>query len=232
MSKFAWYSRNFEGMIPKELLIELVQELDDYCKGITTGHTMDDFVQYLYFKRKSQKVLTRKIGGEVEHTAAVSQATADDLGRLLGMLNRYAKYYLKMAFANSVLQTPEEFTYLMVLFTYNKLPMTELIRKNIMEKTSGLEVIKRLIRMGLIEYAEKSDDKRAKPIAISNLGRDVLLGILPQMRLVGEVVAGNLTEDEQRMLVHLMSKLDYHHHKLYDDKEKAALPDYLYRPEH
>ncbi len=213
-------------MIPKKLLVEVIEELDLYCANYPDDATYEGFVAFMKVNQTAKNSQMRKIGGDYTPVMERDRPT-EDVGKLLVMLYRYAKNYIKLAFEDTPLQTPEEFTYLMVLFTYDKLPQSELIRKNIMEKASGNEVIKRLMRMGLIVEAEKTGDKRSKPIAISPLGRRVLIDILPKMKRVGDVVSGTLNNTERQLLTHLMAKLDHHHHDLYGQKGKHTLEDFM-----
>ncbi len=200
-------------MIKKDLLIQIAEELDDYCSNESADGTLTEFLKYMYLKNSIGITQTRKVGGE---HAIVSErdVPAEDLGKLLLMMNRYAKHYIK-------------FTFLMVLFSYDKLLQTELIRKNAVEKASGTEVIRRLMRLGLIEEAPKVSDKRAKPISISNAGRAELFKVLPKMKTVGNILIGNLSDEERDLLIILLAKLDHHHHILMDKKDVTELEQYL-----
>ncbi|SUI99481.1 MarR family [Sphingobacterium spiritivorum] len=216
------------SMIPKNLLIQVIDQLDEYCAQYPEDLTYEGFASFVHVNRLSQNTVTRQVGGDYVPIME-RDMPAEDIGKLLVMLYRYAKNYIKIAFAGTPLQTPEEFTYLMVLFTYDKLPQSELIRKNIMEKASGNEVIKRLMRMGMIMEAERSGDKRSKPISISPMGRKVLIDMLPKMRMVGNVVSGNLNQTERQLLIYLLAKLDHYHHDQYGHKDKQELEDYLHK---
>jgi len=213
-------------MIRKDLLIEIAEELEDYCTNESVNGTLTDFLKYMYLKNSIGMTQTRKVGGE--HAIVTERdVPAEDLGKLLFMMNRYAKHYIKLAFEGTHLQTPEDFTFLMVLFSYDKLLQTELIRKNAVEKASGTEVIRRLMRLGLIEEAPKVSDKRAKPICISNAGRAELFKVLPNMKTVGNILIGNLSNEERDLLIILLAKLDHHHHTLIDMKDVTHLEQYL-----
>jgi DNA-binding MarR family transcriptional regulator len=213
-------------MISKKLLTELIEELDTYSSFHPDASDLEGFIEYMYVRNKTRSDLSiRKIGGDFAQFQN-REMDAENMGKLLAVLNRYAKHYIKLAFDDSLIQTPEEFTFLMVLFTHQSMLQAELIRRNVMEKASGNEIIKRLMRIGLITDAPKVDDKRAKPIAISELGRAELFKVLPKMKQVGHILGGNLTAEEKKLLLHLLSKLDHYHHDLYTDKDKSTLDDY------
>ena len=70
------------------------------------------------------------------------------------MMYHYAKGYIKKALRDSYLQTSDEFSFLITLMTYDSITKGELITKHVMEKTSGSEVIRRLIKRGMIVEAQ------------------------------------------------------------------------------
>jgi DNA-binding MarR family transcriptional regulator len=90
-----------------------------------------------------------------------------------------------------------------------------------MEKTSGIEIINRLIRQEFIEQFDDEKDKRSKLLRITETGRRELMMILPRMNMVSKIVVGTLTKEEQNILTYLLRKLDHFHNDIYiHDKEK------------
>lgn len=131
---------------------------------------------------------------------------------------RYAKGYIKKALKDSLIQNPEEFSYLIVLMTFDSLTKTELIVKNVMEKTSGAEVIRRLVNLGLIRQFADEADKRTMRVAVTDLGKAELTRIMPKMQQVSNLVVGDLTETEIMSLSYMLRKLDYFHNDIYINK--------------
>ncbi|MGB4400184.1 MAG: hypothetical protein WBJ10_12510, partial [Daejeonella sp.] len=74
----------------------------------------------------------------------------NSIGRLFVYMSRYAKSYIKKALDGTAIQSAEEFTALSILLTHDHLSKSELISNNLQEKTSGTEVIRRLIAGGLM----------------------------------------------------------------------------------
>ena len=101
----------------------------------------------------------------------------NSISRLFIYMSRYAKLYIKKALDNTPLQTAEDFTYLAILLTHDDLSKSELISKNLQEKTSGTEVIRRLIAAGLVEQWDHETDKRGKRIAITKEGKELLYNV-------------------------------------------------------
>jgi DNA-binding MarR family transcriptional regulator len=129
--------------------------------------------------------------------------------------------YTKKALKESNIKTVDEFSFLITLMTHNEMTKQELINLQIMEKTSGIEIINRLIRLEFIEQFDDEKDKRSKLLRITETGRRELMMILPRMNMVSKIVVGTLTKEEQNILTYLLRKLDHFHNDIYmHDKEK------------
>ncbi|CAN5242249.1 hypothetical protein BH09BAC6_BH09BAC6_00330 [soil metagenome] len=139
----------------------------------------------------------------------------NNIGRLFVFMSRYAKSYIKKALEGTALQTAEDFTALAILNTHEQLSKSELISHNLQEKTSGIEVIRRLIAAGLVNQWDDLRDKRSKHIAITEKGKELLYRVFVDMNHVGKMITGKLTIAEKLNLQYLLQKLeDFHlqHH--------------------
>jgi len=170
----------------------------------------------------------RKISGEKNKWLRdENRSTSIDISILIVMMYHYAKGYIKKALRESCLQTPDEFSFLITLMTYDNLKKSELITKQVMEKTSGSEVIRRLIKRGLIVESADKMDKRSIRVSITKTGKEEILKILPLRSDVSEIVVGNLTVEEINTLSYLLKKLDYFHNDIYINKRGQPLNDIL-----
>jgi DNA-binding MarR family transcriptional regulator len=142
----------------------------------------------------------------------------NNIGRLFVYMSRYAKSYIKKTLEGTPLQTAEDFTCLAILLTHKNISKGELISRNIQEKTSGTEVIRRLIAAGLAEQWDDKNDKRGKRIAITQQGRELLYKIFDDMDYVGKMITGNLTFSEKLTLQHLLQKLESFHYGIHEKK--------------
>jgi DNA-binding MarR family transcriptional regulator len=102
--------------------------------------------------------------------------------------------------------------------TFPSLTKMELIQKNVMEKTTGLEIIKRLIQYGFVEQFDDPDDKRSQRVTLTVAGREEIFRLLPTMEKVGDKVKGNLNDIETKELLFLLKKLDQFHFKEWEEK--------------
>jgi len=213
-----------------EILTTLINNFFSFDeeRGNQEEYSIDEFIGYLNAKSDRQELEIRKISGEnkelfkYEHPGATR-----DISILIVLMNRYAKWYIKKVLRNSLLQTPDEFSFLITLMTYDSLNKSELITKQIMEKTSGTVVINRLVKRRMIFETADQNDKRSIRVSITKSGREEILRILPLMSKVTEIVVGNLSAEEINTLSYLLKKLDYFHNDIYLHKKGQTLSDIL-----
>jgi DNA-binding MarR family transcriptional regulator len=201
-------------------LIDLVAELEAENQGKDV--TLQDFTGFLL--NKAGDPAASEPNNEVRFGASDSSALDiayqldNNIGRLFVFMSRYAKSYIKKALEGTPLQTAEDFTALAILLTHTHLSKTELISHNLQEKTSGTEVIRRLIAYGLVRQWDDLKDKRSKHIAITDEGKALLFQVFVQTNYVGKVITGKLTVAEKFTLQHLLKKLEDFHLEQYERK--------------
>jgi DNA-binding MarR family transcriptional regulator len=111
--------------------------------------------------------------------------------------------------------------------TYDSLNKGELIQKQVMEKTSGTEIINRLIKLGLIEQFNDETDKRSMRVKMTVLGRMEIVKILPQMQKVSQIVTGTLSETEKNTLAYMLRKLEHFHNDIFTTKKDSELEELI-----
>ena len=138
-----------------------------------------------------------------------------ELAKLIIYLNRYAKLLIKKGLQDFPELISEDFTYLYILMSAESMTKTQLIEKNVQEKPTGLEVIKRLMKQGLI--AERADltDKRSKRVFVTEKGKALFFQSLETMSKVSALIAGKLTLEEKEQLFGLLKKLEDFHNPIY-----------------
>jgi DNA-binding MarR family transcriptional regulator len=202
-------------------LLELVEQFENES-GKSDG-TLQDFTGFILNSLQQPGVQQHNSDvrfGENEQKAQqeIAFQLDNNIGRLFVFMSRYAKSYIKKALDGTPLQSAEEFTALAILLTHKDLSKSELITRNIQEKTSGTEVIRRLIVAGLIQQTDDKNDKRGKRIAITESGKELLYRVFIDTSNVGKVVTGRLTFAEKLTLQYLLQKLEDFHYPVHENK--------------
>ncbi|MES2267004.1 MAG: winged helix DNA-binding protein [Bacteroidota bacterium] len=208
-------------------LINLVEELEQENQGREAS--IQDFAGFLLNKvgDKAGNTVNNEVRfGDVNSEALdIAYQLDNNIGRLFVFMSRYAKHYIKKALEGTPLQTAEDFTALATLLTHTHLSKSELISHNLQEKTSGTEVIRRLIASGLVRQWDDEKDKRSKHIAITDEGKKLLFQIFEHMSYVGTIITGKLTMAEKFTLQYILQKLENFHLEHYEKKTIGSKED-------
>lgn len=208
-------------------LITLVAELEHENPGQEAS--LQDFTGFLLTKvgdRSGESHNNEARFGESDRTALdIAYQLDNNISRLLVFMSRYAKSYIKKALEGTALQTAEDFTALAILLTHPHLSKSELIRYNLQEKTSGTEVIRRLIASGLVRQWGDEKDKRSKHIAITDAGKKLLFQVFEHTNYVGRIITGKLTVSEKLTLNYLLQKLESFHLEHYGKRSITSRDD-------
>lgn len=169
------------------------------------SYDLKEFVLYLNTLLFSDESLDK---------TAADQSNLDmKITHLIVTQSKYFKLYCRDVLHDSVISTPDEFSFLLHLNMVDSYRKMELIHIHLLEAPSGIEVIKRLLNRGLITEFNDPDDKRAKRVKISPEGKELVDKLSPQM---DEVYAKMLADLSVKGKMHLASYLkslnDYHYH--------------------
>lgn len=220
-------------MKSKDLLIELVAYVDQYEQEATALNpdaqlNMSDFVGFMNSHHEAGNIKTETLrGNNPDYQPAPQRGPATDISILVVLLFRYAKGYIKKALKDSKIKTADEFSFLITLMTYDSLSKTELIQKQVMEKTSGTEIINRLLKLNLMEQFDDETDRRSVRVKITPIGRQELFAILPHMQTVSQIVTGNLSETEKSTLAYMLRKLENFHNDIFMNRKDSELEDLI-----
>lgn len=157
---------------------------------------------------------------ELPHTRWDDYASDVDahIAMNIGVLNSHAKHYIKTALKDTELKGIQDFTFLAALVSHGDLRKTDIIAKNMMEFSPGMEVIRRLLRNGFIQDYDNPEDGRSRRVSITPAGMAVFEQALQNMQNVHRVVAGNLTVKEKAMVLHKLRKLIAFHQPIWDNE--------------
>jgi DNA-binding MarR family transcriptional regulator len=217
-------------MADYDLLTSLLPLLSRYQQENSgaKGNSVEDFANWIHEWALSQKQYKdKRLPEETDPAVPRGENTEVTLGKLVYYMYRYARFYTKKALKNSVLNSLDEFTFLVTMLHTDAITKTELINKMVYDKTTGIELINRLVKQGLVAEAENPADKRSKLIKITDVGRMTLFASFEELGKVSRIIPGNLTAEELHTLIHLLDKLDHHHLHIWDQHKDSDLDTIL-----
>lgn len=196
---------------------QLLKEIIDLCEDFETKnqgiYTMnaDGFQQWITAK-KIVSDLTENINWEGKEKGRSIESV---INTLVVHMNRYAKSYSKAVILNTGFSSQDDFIYLINLKAFGEMTKMDLIKRNMQEKSVGIQVINRLIQNGWVKQEDSSTDKRSKVLLITSDGLKALEESMPDIRKATKIVTGNLSEDEKIQLIYLLQKLEDFHEPIY-----------------
>jgi MarR family transcriptional regulator, lower aerobic nicotinate degradation pathway regulator len=196
------------------LLKELIDELQTYELHKTNEKaSLAGFKQW-WLQKGDAKLLVKK----------KKKNKYDDLetqvGRSLVLTYRYARLRIKVGLQDSGISSAEEFSFLATLVGEGPLSKQQLIEKNVVEKTTGFELIKRLSNQKLIIEVVNPNDGRSKIVKLTAKGEKIIYGAFAEMQTTSNVITEPLSTQEKLSLVQILDKLEAFHHPFYLEYNK------------
>lgn len=213
-----------------KLLQQLLPYIEEYEKQCGKNN-QKDVHDFAFWLSNSQKETLQ--GTSVNEDFAKTQNFKAEQGveimiaKLISHLYKYAKGYSKKILAGTPLKTLDDFGYMAALMVNSKMSKSDLIHQNINEITSGAEVLKRLLKAGLIEEWKDNTDKRKKNVHITPSGYQLMLGVFKRMNTLSHLISGNLTHTEKQYLYRIMQKLDVFHRNIQNNESKTSIDELM-----
>lgn len=215
---------------------KLIKELIALAEDFESQHhkpyreDLNGFTQWMMDQSKTKKPAIQEPSWEGKEKGRSPESV---ISTLLVHMNRYAKTYSKSAIHESPFSTQEEFIYLISLKASGVMTKMQLIKKNIQDKPTGMQIINRLIQQGWISQQDSETDGRSKLLSITKKGLKVLDNQMDNIRLATRIVSGDLTYAEKMELIRLLEKLNTFHHEIFsrnlgsDELLHVALTEHL-----
>lgn len=194
-----------------KLIKDVIGLLEEFESQEYLQHDIEGFKQWIADQYQQQQ-FALEINWEGKDKGRSAESV---INTLIVHMNRYAKFYSKAAIHDSPFATQEEFIFLINLKAFGAMSKMDLIKKNIHDKPSGMQVINRLIANGWVSQEDSEIDKRSKVIQITASGITALALQMEKIRHATKIVTGKLNHQEKNQLIYLLAKLDDFHNPIY-----------------
>lgn len=204
-----------------EIIKDLVAILDEYDNAAKTELSTEDFLFWL----NEKKLLSGQSATANLDKNEGNQMAEWRISYYVWLMSKYAKNYVKKALQDLPLVGLDDFGYLITLCFEGDKTKTELIQQNINEVSSGMEIIKRLQKNGLIKSHRDENDKRATKLSATPKGHQILAAAMQEMFKATNIVAGNLNNEERLNLLTILNKLHAFHNPIFLNESKTELEE-------
>jgi DNA-binding MarR family transcriptional regulator len=161
--------------------------------------SLDDFFRHQLSISKEEKT-----------AAEEGQLVPDINGQLVILIRKIGKFhimYSNMALAGSGLDQIEEFGILVIIHNRTNPIKSEVIYDNLLELSSGTNMLIRLKKRGLIsEYSDK-EDKRVKRLKLTAKGEETLKKAKVEVLRVAGMMVHSLTEYDKQLCIQMLNPI-------------------------
>jgi len=191
--------------------LELIEKWEDFLKFNKKG-SLSEFGDFLIAKTKSDT----KSKSELEDyfnsndTNFGYSDSNSEASYLIWRLNKFAKSYIKELFDKLEITNQDEFAVLSHVDYLKECSKKIAITDNLIEISTGIDIIKRLVKKGYLSERKNPNDKRENLIRLSKKGKEKLKEIYIGFSSVPDILI-NITQEEKHKLVEILKKLDKAH---------------------
>lgn len=139
------------------------------------------------------------------------QLLPDINGRLMILLRRIGKYHI--AYSNKALEGTgldqiEEFGILVTIFNQVNPIKSEAIYNNVIELSSGTNMLIRLKKRGLIDEYPDKEDKRVKRLKLTPKGQETIKIAKDRVLRVAKMMMHILSDEDKQACIKLLTPID------------------------
>ncbi|NHA04309.1 MarR family transcriptional regulator [Mucilaginibacter sp. HC2] len=145
------------------------------------------------------------------------------LARQLGKTNSILKVYYKLVLRQIPGFELEWYYLLEAIAAGEELRKTEIVSFNLLlEPTTGIDILNRMLKVGLISEQVDPADKRARLIKLTNEGSDLLIHLNTLLGKVTSMVLCEIHADDKSVVTRVLSGIaDKHTAMFHEGKTKA-----------
>lgn len=146
------------------------------------------------------------------------EQSLDQENHLLDLISRLARlqeFYIRKFLSNLPINTRLEFIFLYTIDLMGDAKKTDIINVHLVEFTTGMDIIKRLINQGLIKESLNKSDRRSKLIHTTEEGKAVLNKSMRQMDTEKEMFLACLNANKWKKIISTLEELNSFHNNIY-----------------
>lgn len=168
---------------------------------------------------------------ELRAPAATDKMLPDLNGQLVILLRRIGKFH--MAYSNKALEGTdfdqiEEFGILVTIHNLGNPIKSEAIYNNIIELSSGKNMLIRMQKRGLVTEYDDPVDKRVKRLELTSKGEEALQLAKVQVLRVAHMMVHDLKDEDKKLCIQLLKPIDKRFSGMYQ-KQKHKSFDEIYQ---
>jgi DNA-binding MarR family transcriptional regulator len=198
--------------------VQLVNEWANFEEQHANA-SIEDFCRY-YLVRK------REINNDcILYEGIVPPDLNSSLSKLLNRISLIFSIYARIALKNTELKKIEEFFILSALMLKGEFRKTDLINYNLMELSTGIDILNKLTNDGLIFEKPAPNDKRSKIISLTAKGESVLVNSFKEIKKSSDILFNDMSSQDKNLCMQLLSNVEINHSKLVVENKNKSIDE-------
>jgi MarR family transcriptional regulator, lower aerobic nicotinate degradation pathway regulator len=220
-----------EEVMSDKKIFEILGELQDSYREFhgserEAQYDLRAFAVWLYNREAGKSMVPREHSEHGEWKGSFAHGDADDQISLMFLdMQKLIKFYIKKGLEGTEFASVDDLHFLMRLAGIESMTKSEIINTHISEMSSGTEVIKRLLKRGMIEDFDDPDDKRSKRVRITPKGIKSATGIASKLHNLHRLFLGMISQEEKFSLLAVISRIHSFHYNIFNNERHASLPE-------
>jgi DNA-binding MarR family transcriptional regulator len=181
--------------------VELVNHWGAFEEKHPNG-SLEDFCRHYLAQQAQQKIEGTLVGG------VVPSFNDGLLLKIIGRIQKLNMNYANLALKGTDLNQIEEYGILQTIKQDKNPKKTEIIYANLLELSSGTDMLTRLKTRGLIEEYDDSEDKRSKRIELTAKGEKAIEATKLKIFKNAKLIMNDLSEDDKALCIQLLKNVE------------------------
>ncbi len=184
--------------------------------------TLFDFAKWMVFRLQEEpelnkKIVLKKLSSDLSQKSGYINKL-DERAQFLEFISRIARlqdFYTRKFFIELPVNTRLEFLFLQTVNVMDKAKKTDLINIHLVEYTTGMDTIRRLVNNGLLKEMHDESDKRAKLLVLTEKGNDVLEQAKYKIEDERNMFLACISANKWKKALPVLREIDSFHYNIY-----------------
>ncbi|MEM1326931.1 MAG: MarR family winged helix-turn-helix transcriptional regulator [Bacteroidota bacterium] len=155
------------------------------------------------------------------------QEQLNQLGHHFGRLANFSQLWAKLAFQELPIRHFEDFVILSHVYYQKNPTKNELATVLVNEKSTVFEIIKRLIKEGVLSEHKDKEDKRTRRVELTKEGKGVFEHARVQSAKVAKLLVGHSSDSDIQSMFEKFRELDHFHTALHTSKDFDSIDEVI-----
>jgi len=198
-------------------LVKLISAWEAYTHKNPANISATAFCMYFLAKESNSELFSGLTPPDLDTVFA----------KLIGRLAAMQTAYSKMALQQIPEFELEWFYFLSSIYHLKEVKKTQVIQYNFTEQTTGIDILKKLKKMGYVAERTDPDDKRAKLVSITKAGEKILFKLYQLLYKPTLLMYNGIDHKDKQVIINLLKDTEHQHQELLSNSRNKSIDELL-----